>query len=226
MTIIRLQCAALIATLMAGALLASPASAIPKFKLPITKRGFTANAATSVFRTPGEHDTITCASGTMAGTILNEVTVLVKVEFSRCFLEEDENGPCTIKTVGSVGGSISAALTFGLLGLLHQPNGAAGILFEPSASHVFLTFAPTGAPCRTSTTAVEGSVAGLIGGTGKLQNTGKVTFAVVSPTGKEAVSLILTLLGLIKPKLDAFGAAESTDEHVDSATFEEAVELD
>ncbi len=216
-------------TIAAGSMLfASSASAIPKFQLPITKRGFTAESPTSIFRTPSEKDDILCTHGTTTGTIVNEDTTLVKVHFLGCSLLEGSIGPCTIKSVGAPAteGLILTELTQGLLGLLPAPGDAAAILFQPSPGRVFLTLAPASPPCKTPTSAVEGSIAGLIGVTGKRQDTGKIIFAVTSAEGGQAIAVILTLRGIIKPKLTAFGGAEVTDEHVDLTRYEEAIELD
>ncbi len=218
--------ATLVAIFAASALLASPAMAIPKFKLPITKRGFIAESSTSIFRVSADQITILCTRGTMAGTILDDVAVLVRAHFLGCLLEEGINGPCTIKSVGApANGLILTELAEGLLGALHEPNGAPGILFQPHSGHVLVELESASAPCTTPATAVEGSVAGLIGATGKLSTTSKVIFAVKSATGKEEISLILVLPGIVKPKLTAYGVVEATDEHVDLASFEEAVEI-
>ncbi len=219
MKVSRLFSVALASVLVVCAMLASSASAIPKFKLPITKRGFTVSSATSVLRVASENDTVVCASANSAGLILGDDEIDLKVHFLGCFLEEGSSGPCTIKSVGAPGteGLVLTELLLGLLGLLHEPSGAAGVLFEPKTGHVFTTFAPTASPCNTSTTAVEGSVGAEFSPTGKRQTT-----AVV---GLGSVTLILTLSGVVKPKLSSFGAAASTEELCGSFTFEEAVEV-
>ncbi len=227
MKLARLFTVALIAVFAVGAVFASGASAIPKFKLPITKRGFTAKSATSVLRTPSEGpDAVTCGSSTSPGTILGDDEVDVTIHYSGCSLKEGVNGPCTIKSVGAGTSEIVTELLRGLLGLLHQPEGAAGILFDPPASHVFVTLSPTATPCKTHTTAVEGSVAALFSPTNTLQNTALINLGPTSASGKQFVTLILTLAGVIKPKLTSFGAAESTQEQTATVTFEEAVEVD
>ncbi len=178
-----------------GAILASSASAIPKFKLPITNRGFTAKSATSVLRTPSFNDTVTCGSSTATGTILGDDEIDTTIHFATCHLLEGTNGPCTIKSVGATGSEIVTNLLRGLLGLLHQPEGAAGILFEPKGApnHVFVTFAPTSSPCSTSTAALEGSIAGLFSPTGKLQNTALINLGPTSSTGKQFITLNLNI---------------------------------
>ncbi len=227
MKIARLLTVTLLLVAGASTVLASSASAIPKFKLPITKRGFTATSATSTFRIPGEKFTVTCGSASSAGAILSDDEIDVKIHYLDCFLKDGTTGPCTIKSVGAPGteGLILTELLLGLLGLLHQPNGAAGILIEPKASHTFVTIVPTASPCGTTTTAIEGSVAALFSPTGKLQSTNVVFLGPTSEEGKQFVTLILTLNGIVKPKLTGFGAAEATQEQTSTETFEEAIEV-
>ncbi len=222
----RLLGAALVAVLAASAMYASPAFAIPKFKLPITNKGLGSTSGTSVLRTPSESDVVTCGSSLSAGLILGDDEASTTITFSSCSLKEGTNGPCTIKSVGASGATIETELLRLLLGLLHSPNGGAGVLLEPTSGHVFTTFAPTSSPCKTATTAVEGSVAGLYSPTGKLQTTALINLGPTSASGKQFVTLILTLAGIIKPKLTSFGAAESTEEITNSVCFEEAVEVD
>ncbi len=193
MKLARLFTVALIAVFAMGAIFASGASAIPKFKLPITKRGFTADSGTSVLRTPSSNDTVTCGSSTATGTILGDDEIDTTIHFASCHLLEGINGPCTVKSVGATGSEVVTTLLRGLLGLLHQPEGAAGILFEPTASHVFVTFSPTSSPCSTPTTAVEGSVAGLFSPTGKLQSTALINLGPTSSTGKQFITLNLNV---------------------------------
>lgn len=227
MKVARLLGVALMAVLAMSAFLASTASAIPKFKLPITNRGFVSLSLTSILRTlPPEEVTIICTHDVSAGTILGDDEIDVKVHFLNC-REKTKTKECTVKSVGAPGseGLILTELLLGLLGLLHSPNGAAGILLEPKSSHVFLTIAEEPG-CGTLETAVEGSVAGLFRPTGKLQNTAEIVLAPVSATGKQEVTLILVLSGVVKPKLTSFGAAESSEETTDLVTYEEAVEVD
>ncbi len=227
MKIARLLAVAVIAVFAVGAVLASTASAIPKFKLPITKRGFTATSTTSLLRIPSEKDIVTCGSSNSAGTILGDDEVDVRIHFLGCYVEKGTSLPCTIKSQNAPEeGLILTELLLGLLGLLHQPEGAAGILFEPKAGHVFVTLEPTAAPCSTQTDAVEGSVAGLFSPTNKLTSKATINLGPISGTGKQFVTLILTLNGIVKPKLTSFGAAESTQEQTATVAFEEAVEVD
>lgn len=226
MKVARLFGLVLVAVFTMGAILSSTASAIPKFKLPITKRGFTASSGTSVLRVPSEKDVITCGSSTSPGTILGDDEIDVKITFSGCSLEEGTNGPCTIKSVGATGAVILTTLLRGLLGLIDEEKGAAGILFEPKSGTEFVTLAATAAPCKSIETEVAGKVAGLFSPTGKLQNTAQINLGPTSATGKQQVQLILVLGGLVKPKLTSFGAAESTQEQSANVKFEEAVEVD
>jgi hypothetical protein len=208
----------------------SSASAIPKFKLPITNRGFTVLSGLSLLRTPSQGVVVDCTSDNGAGTILGDDEVDVKVHFLNCSAYIKNNGPCTIHSLGAPAGLILTELLTGLLGLLHEPNGAAGILLEPRGSHVFTTFAAitAGTNCEEKPeTAVEGSVAGEFEPTGKLQTLGTIKLLATSATGKQKITLILTLNGIIKPKLTSFGGnlVESTEETVDVIHFEEAVEI-
>jgi hypothetical protein len=226
MKVARLFGVALIAIVALSAMLASTASAIPKFKLPITKRGFVGLSSTSILRSLTEPITVTCSSAQSPGTILSDDEVDIKIHYSGCSLKEGSNGPCTIKDPEGTAGSLETTLLLGLLGLLHSPEGAAGILFEPKSGHVFLTLAATEEPCKTKETAVEGSVAGLFSPTGKLSATALIVVAPTSATGKQEITLILTLFGIVKPKLQSFGAAESTQEQHALVEFEEKVEVD
>jgi hypothetical protein len=227
MKIARLVGVALVVVFAVSAMVAATASAaIPKFTLPITKRGITATSGTSILRTPSEKDVVTCSSSNAPGTILGDDEIDTKITYSNCSLEQGTAGPCTIKSVGAAGSNeIVTGLLLGLLGELKSPAGAAGILFEPKSGHVFLTLSATTSPCSTPETAIEGSVAGLLTPTGKKSTTGLITVTPVSATGKQEVTEITTLGGLIKPKLLAFAAAESTQQQEASVKFEEAVEV-
>ena len=227
MKVARLFGITLVAVFALGAMLASTASAIPKFKLPITNRAFLAVSGLSILRAPAEKISIDCIDSHTVGTILGDDEVDAVIHFLGCTVAVN-GGTCSIKSVGAPGeeGLIITNLLKGLLGLLHSPNNAAGILFEPSANHIFVTLAATNSPCSTIETAVEGSVAGLFSPTGKLQSTALISLAPTSATGKQEVTLILTLAGVVKPKLTSFGAAESTQEQDAVVTFAEAVEVD
>jgi hypothetical protein len=222
----RLFSAVLIAIVALSAILASTASAIPKFKLPITKRGFIGLSGTTVLRTPGESIAVTCSSAQAPGTILSDDEIDLRIHYLGCSLQQGSKGPCTIKDPGGTAGLVLTELLLGLLGLLHSPEGAAGILFVPKSGHIFFSFAATSAPCSTVESAFEGSFAGLFSPTGKLSATALVVIAPVSATGKQEIQLILTLFGIVKPKIVWFGAAETTQEQHVRVEFEEAVEVD
>jgi hypothetical protein len=223
MKVARLFAVALLAIFALSALVASTASAIPKFKLPITSRGFSATSGTSILTANAATPiVVTCTSDTSTGTILNDDEIDARVHFLGCSVKKGAEGPCTIKSVGGGEGLVLTELLVGQLGLLHQPNGAAGILFKPKTGNIFTKFAATSAPCNTVENAVEGSVAGEFSPTGKPQTTGKITLAV---TNKKNITLILTLAGIVKPELESFGAITSTEETSDAVTFEESVEI-
>jgi hypothetical protein len=233
MKVTRLFGLVLVAVFALSAAVASTASAIPKFKLPITNRGFTALSLTSVLRaiTLTESNVVTCTHDQVIGTILNDDEVDARVHFLNCSIKSSSGGPCQINSTNAPENSEGLILTEllrGLLGLLHSPAGGAGILFHPNTGVLFLTLAATGAPCNTIETAVEGSVAGLLTPTGKLQNTANIIFSVngTGSTGKQEIQEILVLAGNIKPKLTSFGIATSTEESEDHVTFAEAVEVD
>jgi hypothetical protein len=226
MKITRLFGVVLVAVLAISAMAASTASAIPKYRLPIALRGFAGLSGLTLWRNPANGDIIDCTHDHLVGFIINDDEVDLKEHFLNCSVIVNGQGPCTVKSVGSEGGLIISSLIRGLLGLLHQPAGAAGILLVPSTGHVFWTLAATEAPCNTTETAFEGSVAGLYSPTGKLQSTALITTAPVSATGKQEITLILTLFGVIKPKWTSFGATEATDESVEALTYEESVEVD
>jgi len=236
MKVARLFGLVFIAVLAISAVVASTASAIPKFKLPITLRGFTALSLTSVLRAlspTGVGNVVTCTHDTVTGTIINDDEVFAKVHFLNCSVLVVEKGPvdkgpCTIKSVEAPAeGLILTGLLRGLLGLV-VPGGGAGILFEPNTGRVFVNLAATAAPCETPETAVEGRVAGLLSPTGKLQNTATISLSVTgtSGTGKQEISEIEVLGGTTKASLKAFAVATATEESVDNATFEEPVEVD
>jgi len=231
MKLARLFGIALTAFLAVSALLASTASAIPKFKLPITLRGFTALSLTSVlssFASASESDVVICQHDVATGTIINDDEVFAKVHFLGCraiFKNATEEKVCTAKGFipgepAQEEGLILTKLLRGLLGLLHQPNGAAGILFHANTGVVFVGIE---SPCTTETQ-VEGSLAGSFEPTGKLQNTAKINFVVTNK--KQAITLILVLSGEVKSSLKAFGIATATEESEDNVKFEEAVEVD
>jgi hypothetical protein len=222
----RLFSLVLAAILAFGAIIASTASAIPKFKLPIAKRNFTAVSGPSTLNAKGV-DTIVCPSSTSSGTILGDDEISIDIHYEGC-LFINSKGTCTIKSVGAPGtGLIQTNLLTGLLGLLHQPNGAAGILFEPAKGNVFVTFAPTGSPCSTPTEAVEGSVAGAFTPTGKESEKGLINLNVSNNgTGKQAITLILTLKGTVITGLETFGVEGSTQLQDAVVTFEQLVEVD
>ena len=227
MKMLRLFGVALVAVFTLGAMLTSTASAIPKFVLPITKRGFLAVSGLSILRAPSEKLSIDCNKSHTAGIILGVDEMNAVIHFLGCTVEANGN-KCSIKSVGAPGeeGLIITNLLKGLLGLLHSPNNAAGILFEPSGGHIIVTLAATAPPCSTVESGFEGSVAGLFSPTGKLQSTALISLAPTSATGKQEVTLILTLAGVVKPKLIWFGAAETTEEIRADVTYEEAVEVD
>jgi hypothetical protein len=226
MKLARLLSLVLVAMFALGAMLASSASAIPKFKLPIAKRNFTAVSGPSILNAKGV-DTINCPSSTSSGTILGDDEISVDIHYEGCVLKNSK-GTCSVKSVGAPGTSlIETKLLNGLLGLLHQPNGAAGILFEPAKGNVFVTFSPTGAPCSTPTEAVEGSVAGEFTPTGKETEKGLIVLNVSNNgTGKQAITLILTLKGTVLTALESFGIEGSTQLQDAVVTFEQLVEVD
>ncbi len=227
MKVARLVGVALIAVFALSAMIAATASAtVPTFTLPITNRAFTAKSGTSVLRTPSEKDVVTCATSSAPGTIVNDNEVSTTITFSTCSLEEGANGPCTVKSVGASGSSIVTNTLAGLLAESKNPAGGhAAILFVPTGSHVFTTFSPTSSPCKTPTTAVEGSVAGLISPTGKKQTTGLISLAPVSAEGGQGVTEVQTATKTVKSKLTSFGAAVSTQEQSATVTYAEAVEV-
>jgi hypothetical protein len=230
MKFIRSLSTVLVAVFLASAIVVSSASAIPKFRLPITNRGFTVLGGLSILRTQSARETIDCDSDIGTGTILSDDEIKVKVHFLNCKAYINNRGPCTIHSPGAPVGLILTELLTGLLGLLHEPNGAAGILIEPRGSHVFAAFASieSSAECEAEPeTDVEGTVAAEFEPTGKLQTLGTVRFLPLSATGKQKITLILTLNGVVKPKLTSFGGVfiESTVESVDVVHAEEAVEI-
>jgi hypothetical protein len=228
MKLARLLGIALLAVFAVSAMLASTASAIPKFKLPITKRNFTTASGTSVLRAPAKKDVVTCTSSTTTGgTILGVDEVSAVINYAGCTLEEGTSGPCTIKSVGASGSnSIITSTLKGSLGLITGGGSGAGILFKPASGNVFVKLAATTTPCKSSETAVEGSVAGEFAPTGKSSKTATIKLAPVSATGKQKITKIETLAGVVEPVLESFGAAESTQEQTAVVTFEENVEVD
>lgn len=230
MKLARLFSIMLIAVFAVAAIVASSASAIPLFTLPITKRGFTSSSGLAKLRVPSLKIEIDCATSTGAGVIVDDDAVSFKLHFLTCNAFTNGKGPCTIKNPGGAAGLIQTNLLTGLLGLLHEPAGHAGILFEPGpgTTGIFTTFAKIekSTECEEHPeSTVEGNVAGEFEPTGKKSTTGKITLAPTSATGKQKVTLILTLAGIIKPKLLSFGAVESTQEINSTITFEEAVEV-
>jgi hypothetical protein len=226
MKLARLLSVAFIAVFALSAVVASSASAIPKFKLPITNRGFTILSGLSILRNIA-NVVVDCEKDSGAGTILNDDEVDLRVHFLNCQAFTNGKGPCTVKNPEGTNGLILTTLLLGQLGLLHEPNGAAGLLLKPKSGVVFTTFAPIekSAVCEEEIeSAVEGSVAGEFEPTGKLQTLGTVKL-LANASGKQKITLILTLAGIVKPKLTSFGVIESSEEAIDVIHFEEAVEI-
>jgi hypothetical protein len=230
MKVARLSTVVLVALFAIGASVTPSASALPKFGLPITKKGFTALTLTSVIRVQTSAEpsflVITCPRGQLTGSILDDDEVLTMVRFSSCTGREGEEAPCEVNSKGLTGGLILTELLRGLLGLLQGLPGlppGVGILFEAQTGHVYAQFKSC-----TLEIALEGSVAGLFVSptTGKFQ-TAKIIFSVTGAglTTKQAIKEILVLRGLVKPKLSWLGVTTSTEQTEEDVTFEEAVEV-
>jgi hypothetical protein len=225
MKIARLFGLAFAAVVAIGAIAASTASAIPKFRLPITLRGFAGLSGLTLWRNRANGDIIDCTHDHLIGIILGDDEIDLKEHFLNCFVIIPGGDTCTAKSVGTSAGLILSELILGLLGLLHSPPGAAAILEEPKTGHVLWKLAATEAPCSTPETAFEGTVAGLYSPTGKLSSDALIVTAPVNATGKQEITLILTLAGTIFPELAAFGS-ETTETSTELLTYEESVEVD
>jgi len=232
MKVARLFSLVLVAVVALSAMVASTASAIPKFKLPITKRNFTAESKTSTLAVGAETDIVTCPSSKSNGTILGDDEISVDILYTGCALKEKAGGECKVDSGSGAKepGLIITSLLTGLLGLV-LPGGAAGILFEPTTGdeNSFVKLLPlTGCTGANEEKAVEGSVAGVFTPTGKSSKTAEIILTLTGSVGarKQAVTQIDTLLGLIKPKLTSFGALASVQLQTAVVTFEENVEVD
>jgi hypothetical protein len=223
MKIARLFILALVAASAASTMATSTAAAIPKFKLPITLRGFTASSSTSVIRIPtAAAITITCGRDLLSGTIIDDDEVDARIHFLGCTLMHGTEGPCEINSFGGTNGLIITELLTGLLGLLHSPNGGAGILLAPKAPPHIVELEATA--CNTPEATLDGNVAGLFSPTSKLQTTAKIVISTSG--GEQEIKLILTLAGSVKPALEAYGAGPALAELEEKITFQEAVEVD
>jgi len=225
MKLTRLLGLVLIAVFALSALAASPASAIPRYRLPLTLRGFVGLSGLTRLRNRITGALVDCTHDRLSGTIVNDVQVDFREHWLNCTAIVPGRGTCPAQSVGSTPGLILSGLLRGLLGLLRAPAGAAAMLAEPASGHVLFTLAATEAPCETPETAFEGSVAGLYSPTGKVQNTAKLSFAIEAATDKQEITEILLLGGTVKPRLTGFEAGETTEESTEELTYEESVEV-
>jgi len=234
MKVARLFCLVLAAVFAVGMVAASLASASgdPEFIHLPAKKAFKSDSGVSVLRSSlGE--VVTCESDVDTGEItsMDEVGKVV-VHFLGCSVKTGAGSVCTIKTEGVSGteGLVITKTLRGLLGLVHNDSEATtlvGILFEPETSNVFVQFAATGAPCETPLTSVEGKVAGEISPILVLSNDSDINLQPSTVGGhKQRIAEILVLGALVKPKLTAFGAGESSEETFDLVLWEEPVEID
>jgi hypothetical protein len=226
MKIARLLGLALVAVCAVAAIAASTATAIPKYRLPIVLRGFAGLSGLTLWRNRANGDIIDCTHDHLTGIIIGDDEIDLKEHFLNCFVIIPGGGTCTAKSPGSSAGLILSELIVGLLGLLHSPPGAAAILEEPKTGAVLWKLAATEAPCDTPETAFEGTVAGLYSPTGKLSSDALIVTAPVSATGKQEITLILTLKGVVFPELSGFGTSETTETSTELLTYEESVEVD
>jgi hypothetical protein len=226
MKLARLFGVMLIAVLALSAVCVSAASADPEFKVLPSSPNFTSSGGLAVLRSTTT--IVDCKTTLNTGTITGMDSVgNVFVTFHGC---EGFNAgvlcgaiSSTNETEGS--GLIRTNTLRGLLGLV-DPGKGAGLLLEPAAGKVFVTFRKS-TGCETPETAVEGSIAGTATPTAKLVSTQTLTFEPSTPkTGtKQTIKEILVLSGLVKPKLTSFGAVESSEEVIDTVTYASEVEV-
>jgi hypothetical protein len=222
---VRLFGVMLIALFALSAVWVSAASAAdPEFTMLPTSPNFTSSGGLALLRSPTVD--VDCKTTLNTGTVTGMDSVgSVFVTFHGC--EAYFHGGALCGVISSTNqpaasGLITTNTLRGLLGLI-DPSKGAGLLLEPVSGKVFVTLREA---CEAPETAVEGSIAGTVT-TGKLQSTQKLTFEPSTAGGTiQTIKEILVLRGLVKPKLQSFAIAESSEEVSDIVEFVGAVEID
>jgi hypothetical protein len=165
-------------------------------------------------------DVVTCKKGAGGGEIITSMSMRdVVLHFLECTSSGASKSGCTVKSTNTTGaGLILTATLRAFIGTV-LPSKGGGLLLLPASGKTVTTLA--GNEC-TEETKVTGSVAGSILPTGKSVTTSKVTFAAAS--GKQAITDIDTLSGLVKPELVAFSVS-ATEEAAEEVTWGKAVEV-
>jgi hypothetical protein len=229
MKVVRPIGSTLVAILAVGSFAASSSSAsLPEFSVLPTNKSVTADSFAYTGRSENGFQYF-CLSDHYRGVIVdaNGYTRTVVLGLDCVFI--GGKGECTLKSVGAPSeGSVETTLLTGLLGSLRSSSEGAslvGVLFTPSSGKTFVKLAATGPPCESPETTIEGDVAGEYSPVKKSQTTAKIVIAPTTAKGtKEKIGLILTVAGLIKPKLTVSGE-EIADETTEELTYGGNVEV-
>jgi len=223
MKIARLVGLMLVAVMAVSLAVASSAFAEPEFK-PVGGT-FTGTSGTS--KLVAGSNSITCTTDTSKGTISSATLAGgVTVDFSGCKSTGSGGSNCTVKSTNtSNAGLILTNTLHGILGLSLTSGASTGValLLLPSAagSKEFVKIESN--KCTTTTTAVEGSVAGAVTPVGKSQITGKLTF-LPGTEGESIKTFDPSTGGKVSPELEAFGI-EASEETTEALTFSAALEV-
>jgi hypothetical protein len=221
MKLARLAGAVLIAIFAMSLLAASAASAaLPEFK-PASGTFKTLALGSSTLT--GGGNTVTCTASTGTGEITGAMSVgKVLVKFTGCQVETAGKATCVVKSKTGGTGEVATNTLSGLLGLILATIGdytldVGEYLFPTSGSE----FTSLIGGCIV-TSKVLGSVAGEVTPVGTLTLIGKVNFGVTG--GKQDITKIDLLGGLMEPELEAFSAV-ATEATEDDITFNVKTEV-
>jgi hypothetical protein len=167
-------------------------------------------------------ESVECEGGTNGGEITSMDTVgNVVVKYTGC--KARGSSSCTAKSTGAKEGEIITGTLKGLLGAVKSTEAATevGVLLEPASGTQFTSL--EGTCLAVSPTAIDGTVAGELNPVNAKVLDGDLDFETT--TAKQNIKEIDVLSGTVKPKLDAFGLIEATDESFDELEFEGFVEV-
>jgi hypothetical protein len=216
MKLARLAGVVVIAIFAMSLLAASAASAaLPEFK-PASGTFKTLALVNSILT--GGGNTVTCAHSTGSGEITGAMSVgKVLVKFTGCVAKNASNATCVTKSKTGETGEIATNTLNGLLGLILATVGKftsdVGEELFPATGNEFTSLV---GPCIV-TAKVTGSVAGEVTPIGTPTLQGKVNFVGnVGGNGKENITKIDLLGGVMEPELEAFSAVatETTENDI------------
>lgn len=126
---------------------------------------------------------------------------------------------CEVNSTGASSGLILTTTLHGILGLI-LPSKLPGLLLLPSSGKTFVTLEKNGCLPEAS---ITGNIVALITPVATKTTKGILNFAV-SVSGKDEITDIDTLAGLITPELTELGAEVALNQK-DEVTFEKEVEV-